>query len=267
MGKHVGGELEKVLSKSILNQRKRLANLAGLAEPLIKNAESGRVKVHEAGMEYTSLMVCFLLHNISAAKSLLVLYDHYGNKNYPATVGYNIARTMFEIDVTAHYISKEPSLRAGQYIDFGWILKMRDLQNYTSPIPNEYKKEIERNYKIVQSQFEKEGRNGKKKVSLNWSGLNIREMAACVGHEKAYLSFYSHLSSYAHADIRLSDSFIRLSPNEIAWSSAPGLVDTANVFWFASNFMNCYLKLFGKEFNIWKEAEVEQCETVGEKIQ
>jgi len=80
-----------------------LDNLVALAAK-VKGA-----RFHSAGSEYTSLMVCFLLQNRSVATALLRLRDSYGNEWFPATVGYIIVRSMFEIDVTAHYISQAPA--------------------------------------------------------------------------------------------------------------------------------------------------------------
>jgi hypothetical protein len=82
---------------------------------------------HEAGTEYTSLMVCFLLNNVGLAQTLLKLYDSFGAEWFPATAGYVIARSMFEVDVTAHYISLEPKERATRYIKFASVLEKRRL--------------------------------------------------------------------------------------------------------------------------------------------
>jgi hypothetical protein len=83
--------------------------------------------VHAAGPEYTSLMVCFLLHNISATQSLLRLWKSFGEEWFPTTVGYIIARSMFETDVTAHYISQQPNDRAHQYIMFESVLNKQEM--------------------------------------------------------------------------------------------------------------------------------------------
>lgn len=80
------------------------------------------IRTHSAGLEYTSLMSSFLMHNVSGARSLTTLYESSGVEWFPVTVGYGIARTMFEVDVTAHYISQLPQERASQYILFEHIL-------------------------------------------------------------------------------------------------------------------------------------------------
>ena len=70
------------------------------------------VPTHAAGLEYTSLMSCFLMNNVSGGRALLSLLDASGADWFPATFGYVIARSMFEVDVTAHYISLVPLERA-----------------------------------------------------------------------------------------------------------------------------------------------------------
>jgi len=91
----------------------------------------GRVPIHAAGEEYTSLMICFLLHSASAAESILRLSTSFGNEWFPTTVGYSIVRPMFEIDVTAHYITKSPVERARQYIKFDAVLNKRKMEACT----------------------------------------------------------------------------------------------------------------------------------------
>jgi hypothetical protein len=83
------------------------------------------VPIHADGEEYTSLMICFLLHSLSAAESILCLSTSLGNEWFPTTVGYVIVRPMFEIDVTAHFITKASRERARQYIEFGEVLNKR----------------------------------------------------------------------------------------------------------------------------------------------
>ena len=66
---------------------KRLISLARCVES---------TRYHPAGAEYTSIMVCFLLHNISAAEALVRLSRAFGDNWFPATVGYNVVRSMGE---------------------------------------------------------------------------------------------------------------------------------------------------------------------------
>ncbi len=88
---------------------------------------ANKIPFHPEGMEYHSLMVCFLLHNLSVAETLLRLSDSFGKEWFPVTVGYAITRTMFETDVTAHYISNAAAERARQYIDFSAVLNKRQM--------------------------------------------------------------------------------------------------------------------------------------------
>jgi hypothetical protein len=47
----------------------------------------GEIPIHSAGLEYTSLMTCFLLHNLSAAETLQRILDSSGGAWFPVTVG------------------------------------------------------------------------------------------------------------------------------------------------------------------------------------
>ena len=70
-------------------------------------------------------MSSFLMHSVSGARSLLALYETAGVEWFPVTVGYGIARTMFEVDVTAHYIAQSPQERASLYILFEHVLNKK----------------------------------------------------------------------------------------------------------------------------------------------
>ena len=69
---------------------------------LIKFEEKVNItQYHKAGVEYTSLMVCFLSQNFVAAKSLFKLQESLGRDWFPSTIGYAIVRTMFEVNINA----------------------------------------------------------------------------------------------------------------------------------------------------------------------
>ncbi|MGO9010419.1 MAG: DUF5677 domain-containing protein [Bryobacteraceae bacterium] len=237
--------------------------------------------VREAGAEYTSLMVCFLLHNLSAAESLLRLWQAFGEQWFPATVGYIAARSIFETDVTAHYISQQPNERARQYILFEHILDKQQMdtcakhRNSKDPqwsegmrlmwqnhwVPRE--QEVNAKYNEVRSRFQAAG-GGKARPPRNWSGKTIREMAVAVEHEEAYDVFYAELSSFTHVDVRLANRFLRLGADGMSWSQRAREFDVGNVFRHAASFLTCYLGLFGRQLGAWDAQAIEKCWNVEE---
>ncbi|MGD0830922.1 MAG: DUF5677 domain-containing protein [Terracidiphilus sp.] len=233
----------------------------------------------DADLGYFSLMSCFLLQNLSAAETLLRISSSFGDEWYPATVGYTVARTMFEVDVTAHYITKSPAECVHQYIDFTAILNKKEMDacnkhrnskkpGWQEPMESLWQNywanresEIERKYKIAIPQFTRTDKKGKNSVFQNWSGKTIHQMASEVDHTEAYDVFYSELSSFAHADVRLADRYLQCRPDGPVWSQKAREFDVGNVFRHAANFLTCHLELFGKQIKTWTEAEVANCWT------
>lgn len=246
-------------------------------------SQADRIPTHSEGFVYTSLMVCFLLHNLSSAEVLLRLSTSFGNEWFPVTVGYTIARTMFEVDVTAHYITKSPREHARQYVDFGAVLNKRSLdaccvhRNSSDPqwreamslvwenhwLPRET--DIKSKFNSVAHQFIRTYRKGKKTVFKNWSGKPLRQMAMEVNHSEAYDIFYADLSSFTHVDVHLADRFLKNRADGPVWSQRAEEYDVGNVFKYAASFMTCYLKLFGEQFKTWSVSEVEECWNVKSK--
>lgn len=236
-----------------------------------------RIPFHPAGMEYTSLMNCFLLHNLSAAETLLRISGSFGATWFPVTVGYTIVRTMFEADVTAHYVSQAPADRARQYIDFGAVLNKRQMdaclehRNSKDPQWRESmsllwqhhweprRPDISKKFDAVAPQFTRKVRDGKTMVWRNWSGVSLRQMAIAVDHVEAYDIFYSELSSFTHVDVHLADRFLQRRPDGPVWSQRAEEGDVGNVFRYAASFLTCYLELFGRQFKTWPEAAVQGC--------
>ena len=222
-------------------------------------------------------MVSFLMHNLAAAESLLRLWKSFGAEWFPTTVGYLIARSMFEIDVTAHYISQQPRERARQYILFERVLNKREMdtcaRHRASKNPqwreamdliwqhrwSSKERDVNADYGDVRHEFEAAGKNGKKIPFRNWSGKSIRQMSVDVDHEEAYDVFYAELSSFAHGDVRLANRFLRLSGNDMSWSHRATEGDAGKVFRHAAAFLTCYLEFFGREFEIWAPPAVEEC--------
>lgn len=242
-----------------------------------KRVEENPIPYHSAGFEYTSLMVCFLLYNLSAAETLLHASKSFGTEWFPVTIGYTIARTMFEADVTAHYITQDPSERARQYIAFGSVLKKREMDAYAkhreSPSPqwreamdffwqhhwSLKQTEVNTEFEAVRSQFQRTNAKGKSIDFQNWAGKSIRQMAKEVEHGEAYDIFYAELSSFSHVNIRLADRFLRVREDGPVWSPRASEFDFGNVFRHAATFLTCYLSLFATQFGTWSEKDVQDC--------
>lgn len=235
------------------------------------------VHTHSAGIEYTSLMSCFLMHNVSGARSLLALYDSAGADWFPVTVGYTIARSIFEIDVTAHYITLLPQERSSQYILFEHVLNKQAMDicnkyrksndpSWRVPMEIEWQEkwadkehEINSKFSEVRPKFTFTDRKGKEHLFQNWSGKSIRDLADEVQHKEAYDTFYSDLSSFTHGDVRLANRFLRIQPDCLQWTQRANPFDAGKVLHDASSFLTCYLKLFGSQFHVWNSNTVEAC--------
>lgn len=232
-------------------------------------------RTHSAGLEYTSLMSSFLMHNVSAARSLLTLYESSGVEWFPVTVGYLITRSLFEIDVTAHYITLQPQERARQYILFEHVLNKKAMDvcdkyrrsgnsSWREATEIEWREkwagreqEINDKYAEVLPRFIRHGK--KDQLFPSWSGKSIRQLSVDVAHEEAYDTFYSELSSFTHGDVLMANRFLRLRPTGPAWTQRANWHDVGQVFHDASSFLTCFLKLFGSEFGVWSATAVEAC--------
>jgi len=236
-----------------------------------------KIPFHPAGMEYTSLMVCFLLHNLSAAETLLRVGGAFGGAWFPVTVGYAITRTMFEADVTAHYISQAPVDRTRQYINFGAVLNKRQMdaclehKDSEDPLWREAMALLWRHhweprqsgilekFNSVAPQFTSTGKSGRTSAWRNWSGVSLRQMAAAVDHLEAYDIFYAELSSFTHVDVHLADRFLQHRHDGPVWSQRAEEGDVGNILKHAASFLTCYLELFGRQFKTWSEEAVQSC--------
>jgi hypothetical protein len=249
-----------------------------VVERLVKLASSvSSLPRHSAGIEYTSLMTCFLFHNLTCAKALRALSQSMGNDLFPSSAGYGLVRSLFETEVTAHYIAAEPRERSRRYIDFVNVLNKREMdacaKHRTSKndswregmeltwkahwAPRE--QEVNRRYAAVLAQFQKTDRKGRVSEFRNWSGKDIRTMAVEVDHEEAYDVFYSFLSSFAHADIHLADRFLKVGTQGPEWSMRADELDVGNVFRYAATFFTCFLDLVGAQFHTWQEHQTRAC--------
>jgi hypothetical protein len=247
----------------------RLVDLGGRA--------ANGVPLDQTDLGYTSLMICSLLQNLSSAEALLRLSSSFGWEWYPVTVGYAIARTMFEIDVTAHYITKAPIERVPQYINFSAILNklaMDACEKHRNSIKPDWQEamaliwkdhwskqqiEVIKKFDAASPQFSSINEKGRKPKSWKWSGKTIRQMAFEVDHVEAYDIFYSELSSFTHGDVHLANRYLQLRPDGPVWSQKADKNDAGNVFRYAASFLACNMELFGGQFKTWSEAEVSSC--------
>lgn len=228
---------------------------------------------HVAGIEYTSLMVCFLMHTVEAAESLLALHERFGDEWFPATTGYLIARSLFEVDVHAHYISIDPAVRSRRYIAFEHVIRKNTLEAierhrasahlswregmqlmYTMEYAPR-KAQIEADYDQVRTQFENQ--NGKR--SSNWAGKTIKAMAVEVDHVEAYDIFYADLSAFTHVNVMRANRCLKLKNDGPMWSMRASEFDVGNVFRYTAIFMSCFLEHIGKQFGLWGKEEVHSC--------
>ena len=249
-----------------------------VAERLLTIARSiTGTRYHQAGPKYTSLMVCFLLHNVSAVESLLKLVNTYGNQWFPTTIGYVITRTMFETEITAHYIAQDPRNRSRQYIDFECVLNKREMDTcfkYRDSNNSQWREamdmlwenvwkpkqdDINHKYQSIRSNFEHREKNGKRSQYRNWAGKSLREIAVEVNHQEAYEIFYAELSSFAHVDVCLANRFLRIRPDGLSWTQEPKEFDIGNVFRYASIFFTCFMELFASQFDVWSKEQVRAC--------
>jgi hypothetical protein len=225
-------------------------------------------------------MMSFLLQNLSASEALLRMSNSFGKEWFPATVGYSIARTMFETDVTAHYITHDPTERVRQYIDFAAILNKRKMdackQHRNSKDPQWHEamdilwqnhwapreQEVMAEFNAVVDRFTRVNRNGKTAVVQNWAGKTLRQMAEEVEHVEAYDIFYAELSSFAHGDVHMADRYLRIDSDGPVWTQKSKEADVGNVFRHAASFLTCYLELFGVQFGTWSVADVTECWSV-----
>jgi hypothetical protein len=232
---------------------------------------------HREGWEFTSLMVCFLMHQVGAAEALLKLAKQMTNDWFPATAGYVIVRSLFETDVTAHYLAAQPKDRVPRYIEFEHITKKQRMdacakhrqsanQSWREGMDLEWRHhwasievEVNADYQRVLPLFQPTNGNGRGGAVRNWSGKSIRQMAIEVDHEAAYDIFYADLSSFTHVDVNLANRFLRLKDGDVKWSQKPHEFDVGNVFRYAATFLTCFLELYGKEFRVWDSAKVRGC--------
>lgn len=242
-------------------------------ERLCALAQIEGVTTHQAGLEFTSVMSSFLMHNVASGRSLLTWLDASGQDWFPVAQAYAVARAMLETDVTAHCICASPADNAHRYILFEHVLTKRamdackrhlesDDAGWREAMSIEWEshwaqreREVGAAFEQVKSDFTRP--NGQ--IFNNWSGKSLRSMAQTVAHLEAYDSFYARLSSFAHGDVLSMNRFLRLSPDGPFWTQRANWHDVGEVLHDAASFLACFLTLFGEQFGMWDKAAVEAC--------
>ncbi len=196
---------------------------------------------------------------------------------FPSAVGYSIVRPMFELDVTAHYISQSPKDRSSQYIEYECVLEKKTMDVYmkhqssnkpgwSEPLLIMWKDywvgkqtSINTQYEKIRTKFEKIGKKGNTMPYTNWSGLSIHQMAIKVDHEEAYDVFYSDMSSFTHVDVRLANRYLRIEPDGIVWTQKTNEFEIGKVFRYAATFLDCFLDLFNTQFLSLNSVDIKEC--------
>jgi hypothetical protein len=231
---------------------------------------------HYAGLEYISLMVSFLLHFCSTIDAMLSLWKLNPNI-FPVSNALVLTRCLFEVNVTALYISDLPKERAISFIEYHNILRMQafhrlskhkdsdkaQLSSYiTAILQQEYipdQKTIEQEYARVKAQFEFTDRNGKLRPFSNWANKSLKEIAQAVNHEIEYDLFYPELSEFTHSTVHLADLFLKSKHWPPQWSTHADEDNIDLVFAYASEFFSCFLSRFAQEFKLNLQKEIDSC--------
>lgn len=255
--------------------------LLKLADTKFASAKS--IKYHKEGVEYTSLMVCFFLHICSVVDSLLKLFN-INPQFFPVPIAFILARSIFETNITALYISKEPRQRALAFIEYGNIVKeerFRRLLKYKDTnvepwaafvnlvLSEEYypkQDKIEAGLKKVKPMFEFVTKAGKKKMFTNWANKSMREMAIEVNHEIEYDIFYPELSNFTHNNIHLADLFLTTRDDSPFWTTRADEGNIGYVFGHVATFFSCFLTLMSRQFNLGIEKDIDECWNLDENL-
>jgi len=250
---------------TVEEHREVVVRLVSLAETMKE------LSCHSAGWTYTAVMAGLFGHSVVSAQSVLRLGHAFPEGWYPASVGMNIARSMFEVDITAHYITNDPEKRAEQYVKFGSILRKRGMDaclRYRNSTDTSWKTTMAMEYEHhwrhiecdVNVDYAHVCASGIKSDYRSWSGKSIKQMAREVDHLEAYDIFYADLSAIAHVSVPLITDFLQKGIDgvrTITTRSSEGNV--GNVYRYTATFFTCLLELFGKQFAVWSDEDVSQC--------
>lgn len=218
----------------------------------------------------------FLLHFCSTIEALLALYKLNPN-SFPVSNALVLTRCLFEVNITALYISDKPKERALSFIDYHNVLRMQAFKrlnkhqsNHNSQwtsyinvvLQHEYipdQKTIEQEYARVKSQFEFTDKNGKIRPYSNWANKSLKEMAQAVNHEIEYDLFYPELSEFTHSTAHLADLFLKSERWPPKWSTRADEENIEFVFAYAAEFFSCFLSRMSKDFQLDLQKEIDSC--------
>lgn len=232
-----------------------------------------KIRTHVEGFKYTSLMMCFGSHIYVSIGALLHLKKHF-EECFPTTVGFVILRTMFEVLIEAHYISKDPKARVDAYIDYGTVLNYQRYERFKkyqdsgnellrfwikSQLNTLGNKKVDESFQKIKTNFEYKDKHGKRKLFQNWAGKSLKDKAREVDHELEYDHYYTNFSNFTHANIKLADRFLKFGETGSYWSIKAEDSDVGFIFLYASELFACYLSLMNKQFNLGIEYEINDC--------
>lgn len=230
-----------------------------------------KISLQKKGIGYTALMMSFGCHMLVSVETLLCLKKHF-SEFFPTTVAYTVLRTMFETLIEAHYISKNPEERVNAYIDYGAVLdyqRYKRLKEYKCSeddflkfwIDEQIKvmKKAEESFEKIKKKYEHKNKYGKVKIFRNWANKSLEEKAKEVNHGLEYTHYYANFSNFTHANIKLTQRFMKFDKMGTYWSTKADDIDVGFIFLYASELFACFLTLFSKQFNLKIENEINNC--------
>jgi len=241
--------------------------------------KSPEIHDHPVGWEYSSLMRCFLLHILTSVEIMLKLYQD-SPDYFPVTNAYILLRSMFELNITARYISQDPRRRSTAYIDYGCVLSRRRFEKHLkhrntkreewrdlvrAMLSYEFnpkrRQEISQNYEKVRQKFEFVDKKGRVRQFPNWANKSLRQMANEVDHDLEYDLLYSKYSDITHGTVRLADRFLKIRHRRMSWSTGSQEPDVAFLFRDVGGILSCFLLLLGRQFRLQLDEDIKKCWT------
>lgn len=116
-----------------------------------------------------------------------------GNKRGSGAM--KVARSMFEVSITAEYLEKNPKA-SHDYLDFTYVLVWRWVQNSPGKLTASEKQRSEAEFNRVKARFT----NSKGRVQNNWSARSLKEMADAIGRTALYEVIYGAGSMLHHVN-------------------------------------------------------------------
>ena len=145
-------------------------------------------------VELVQLMRALTSINITSMSDVLILTG-----NGRGTGAMKVARSMYEVSVTAEYLEKNPN-ETDLYLDFAHVIGWRQLLFVEKTAPGkvtpELKREAEAQYNRIKGRFEKNGR-----VRNSWSEKSVKKMADEVGKPDLYELVYGLASMLHHVNV------------------------------------------------------------------